>query len=122
MKALQKICSSNLVEISLFILGTLFATLSFRGISPFLGDATYLDLNATTNLLNGNGYCLGPFLGKECSLFAKRPMGYSLMIILPTLVGFSLVSAGKTISAMMLGVTGLFTSLILRKMIEISLK
>jgi hypothetical protein len=84
--------------IILVIISSLSSYFFFLGKPPFLGDATYIDLNVTNSIIQGIGAKTGPNLNFEFTDFVKRPPGYSFLIALISFLGVSIITSAKILS------------------------
>jgi hypothetical protein len=102
------------INIGLFAFATILSYFMFAGLPIFLGDATYIDFNVTNSILSGNGISTGPNIHGEFTPFGKRPPGFSLVLALLALIGFSVSTASIITTTISYALLPVFVFLIFR--------
>ncbi len=94
--------------VSIFVLSLLLSIFMFWGVTPFLGDATYLDFNIMQNFLHGNGFVLGPNINGDFIPFGKRPPGFSILVGILVYIGFPILVASAIITTLAYSISSIF--------------
>lgn len=98
----------NLYAFIILLLSTLLSIFMYWGVTPFLGDATYLDFNVMQNFLSGNGFATGPNIHGDNIAFGKRPPGFSLLVGFFVSLGFPILFSSKIITTLSFVLSAIF--------------